>query len=61
MLKYYSAFVERIKPLPPEHQFSDFYFTLEGQKNGKLLFVTVDGGLEYILFTSTLGKWLTKN
>lgn len=56
MLKYYSAFVERIKPLPPEHQFSDFYFTLEGQKNGKLLFVTVDGGLEYILFTSTLGK-----
>ena len=45
MLEYYRVFAKKIKPLPPVPQLLDFYHPSEGQKNGKLLFVTVGAGL----------------
>ena len=45
MFKYYRVFGKQIKPLPPESQLSDFYHPSEDQKNGELLFITVDTGL----------------
>ena len=34
MLEYYWVFAKQIRPLPPEHQLSDFYHPSETQKNG---------------------------
>ena len=45
MVEYYEEFVEWRKLLPHETQLPDFYGLSEGQKNGELLFVTVNTGL----------------
>ena len=45
MLEYYRVFAKQISPLPPEPELSDFYYRLEAQKNGELLFVVVDTGI----------------
>ena len=45
MVEYYEEFVEGRKLLPHETQLPDFYDLSEGQKNGELLFVTVNTGL----------------
>ena len=45
MLEYDRVFAKQIKPLPPEHQLSDFYHPLEAQKLGELLFVAVGTGV----------------
>ena len=41
MPEYYRVFAKQIKTMSPKSQLTDFYHQLEGQKNGKLLFVTV--------------------
>ena len=45
MLEYYRVFAKKIKPLPPDLDFSDFYHPSETQKNGELLFVVVGTGV----------------
>ena len=45
MVEYYRLFAKQIRPLPSEHQLSDFYHPSEVQKNGELLFVTVGTGI----------------
>ena len=41
MLEYYRVFAKRIRSLPPDPEFSDFYPPSQIQKNGELLFVAV--------------------
>ena len=36
---------QKLKPLPPEPQLSDFYHPPERQKNGELLFVAAGTGI----------------
>ena len=45
MVEYYRLFAKQIRPLPSEHQLSDFYHPSEVEKNGELLFVTVGTGI----------------
>ena len=45
MLEYYRVFGKQTKPLPLEHQLSDFYHPTEAQKSGELLFVAVGTGI----------------
>ena len=45
MIEYYRVFAKQVSPLPPEPELSDFYYRLEAQKNGELLFVVVDTGI----------------
>ena len=45
MIEYYPVFAKPRQPLPREPQFSDIYHHSKGQKNGKLLFDTVETGL----------------
>ena len=45
MIEYYRVFAKQVSPLPPEPELSDFYYHLEAQKNGELLFVVVDTGI----------------
>ena len=33
ILEYYQVFVKQIKPLLPDHQLSDLYYSSEDQKN----------------------------
>ena len=55
IFKYYQVFVKQIKHLSLEHQLSDFYHPLEGQKNGELLFVMGDTyQTTYALLSSTI-------
>ena len=46
LLEYYRIFFFKKKPLPPEPQLSDFYHSLEAQKNDELLFVAMGTGIE---------------
>ena len=45
MLEYCRIFAKKIKSVPPELELSDFYHSLEIQKNGELLFVVVVTGV----------------
>ena len=45
ILKYYRVFAKKIKPLPPEPEFSDFCHSLEDQKNCELLFIVLGTGI----------------
>ena len=41
MLEYYRVFGKQAKPLPLEHQLSDFYYPTEAQKSGELLCTSI--------------------
>ena len=45
MLEYYRVFRKQIRPLSPEPQLSDFYYSSESQKHGELLFAAVGTGI----------------
>ena len=42
MLEYYRVFAKELKPFRPEPELPDFYHLLEAQRNGELLFATMD-------------------
>ena len=44
-LEYDRTFAKQIKPLPPEHELSDFYQPSGVQKNGELLFIALGLGI----------------
>ena len=51
MFEYYQIFAMKIKPLPPEPKFSDFYHPSGTQKSGEPLFVAVGTGIAtYVLY-----------
>ena len=51
MLSTIEYLQKKIKPMPPEPQFSDFYHSSKDQKTGELLFVTVGKGIAtYVLY-----------
>ena len=41
MLEYYRVFGEKLKPLRPKPELSDYYIPSNQQKNGELLFVMI--------------------
>ena len=51
MREYYQVFGRRIKPLPKEPVFSDYYHPSESQKKGEMAFIVLGTGLvSYIAY-----------